>query len=53
MCSNTNEAKEHIVNVNNFFKSFESKPHQTVLNREALEKLLYGQKTIRISNRQS
>ena len=44
--------KEHVVDVKDFFKKLEPpKYQQTVLNREALEKLLYGQKAIRI-NRQ-
>ena len=44
--------KEHLVNVKEFFKKFEPpKYQQTVLNREALEKLLYGQEALHV-NRQ-
>ena len=50
---NSCRTKEHVVNVKDFLDNLETKPRQIVLTKNALEKLLYGKNTIRVSNRQT
>ena len=50
--ANTCTTKEHVVNVKDFLDYLDSDRHQIVLNKNALEKLLYGKNPIRVSNRQ-
>ena len=50
---NSCSTKEHVVNVKDFLDNLETKPRQIVLTKNALEKLLYGKNTIRVSNRQT